>query len=177
MTKTSTLVLGGTGNLEITRDPAGSNIVELTSKDQIVNVAGIFNDKPSNAELTYENQSGPFVIGETVTGGTSGATGVITAFKGATVLILGSVVGAFEDAEVITGGTSTETADTIGASVASPTEGEWPYRYDTMTVVQFNLSDGSRLNIELQEVSNQATWNLGTQAALQTALAAINAWL
>ena len=100
MTKTSTLVLGATGNLEITRDPAGSNIVELTPKDQIVNVAGIFNEKPSNAELTYENQSGPFVIGETVTGGTSGATGVITAFKGATVLILGSVVGAFEDAEV-----------------------------------------------------------------------------
>ena len=177
MTKTSTLVLGATGNLEITRDPAGSNIVELTPKDQIVNVAGIFNEKPSNAELTYENQSGPFVIGETVTGGTSGATGVITAFKGATVLILGSVVGAFEDAEVITGGTSTETADTVGASVASPTEGEWTYSYPTMTVLQVNLEDGSRINLELQELSSPGAWNLGTKAALQAALAAINAWL
>jgi hypothetical protein len=177
MTKTSTLVLGGTGNLEITRDPAGSNIVELIAKDHIISVDGIFNEKPSHAEITYENQTGPFEIGETVTGGTSGATGVIFAFRGTTVLVLTSVVGTFVDGEVITGGTSTETADVVGDGAYAPSEGEWPYRYDTMTVLQINLADGSRFNIELQEVSNQATWNLGTQAALQTAMADINAWL
>lgn len=254
MTKTSTLVLGGTGNLEITRDPAGSNIVELTPKDQIVNVAGIFNEKPSNAELAYNTPSVAFAIGDTVLGVTSGATGVIVGFKGTTILLLENVVGEFDASEgliinegtsgagtaagpgsfaAITGATSgagtgisldvtavgvaytvitivdpgvgylvgdtitivgtdlggatplndlvvTLTGDTAVAttdSVNTLSEGEWPYRYDTMTVVQFNLSDGSRLNIELQEVSNQVTWNLGTQAALQTAMAAINAWL
>jgi len=177
MTKTTKIVLGATGQMELTREIAADNVVELIAKDQITHVSGIFNEKPSHAELTYENQSGPLEVGETVTGGTSGATGVIAGFKGTTVLLLTSVVGAFVDAEVITGGTSTETADTVGASVANPTEGEWPYRYPTMTVLQVNIADGSRLNIELQEVSNQVTWNLGTKAALQAAIAAINAWL
>ena len=177
MTKTTRIVLGGTGQMELTREVAADNIVELIAKDHIISVDGIFNEKPSHAEITYENQSGPLEVGETVTGGTSGATGVIFTFKGTTVLVLTSVVGTFVDGEVITGGTSTETADVVGNGTYAPSEGEWPYRYDAMTVLQVNLADGSRLNIELQEVSNQATWNLGTKAALQAAIAAINAWL
>lgn len=177
MSKTSTVVLGATGNLEITRDPIADNITELIPKDQITQVVGIFNEKPSTGEVTYENQSGPFEIGETITGGTSGATAVIQSFKGATVMILENVVGTFVDGEVITGGTSTETADVVGDSVSTSYPGEWNYRFDTMTVLQIEKSDNSRFNIELQEVSNQATWNLGTNAALQAAVAAINAWL
>ncbi len=56
-------------------------------------------------------------------------------------------------------------------------EGEWAYKYDTITSLQIDLSDGRSERIELQDVSNQATWNLGTQAALNQAVADINAAL
>jgi len=51
------------------------------------------------------------------------------------------------------------------------------YPYPRKTVLVINLVDGSNLKLELQSITNQATWNLGTQAALQTAAAAINALL
>lgn len=53
----------------------------------------------------------------------------------------------------------------------------WNYRFNTMTVLQLDLADGRRTSIELQEVSNKPTWNLGTQAALQTAITDIQAAL
>lgn len=177
MSKTSIIVLGGTGNLEITRNPAISNVAELIPKDQISGVFGEFNIEPSTGELVYESQSGPFQIGETITGGTSGATAIIQEFKGTTTMILSSLVGEFLDAEVITGGTSLATANTVGASTSTSYPGEWIYPYPTMTVLQIQITDGSRLNIELQDVSNQATWNGGDLADLQAAIAAINAWL
>lgn len=51
------------------------------------------------------------------------------------------------------------------------------YPYPTKTMLVINLFDGSNVKLELQSVSNQAAWNLGTLAALQTAAAAINALL
>ena len=44
------------------------------------------------------------------------------------------------------------------------------YKYDTVTKIRFDLADGSSFDIELQDVGNQATWNLGTKVALETAL-------
>lgn len=51
----------------------------------------------------------------------------------------------------------------------------WKYRFPTMTEICINLSNGEIIYVELQEVTNQPTWNLGTQAAQQTAVAAIQA--
>ncbi len=58
--------------------------------------------------------SGPFKHGETITGGTSGATGrvVIKTANGTTTLYYVPITGTFQNAETITGGTS-------GASAAS----------------------------------------------------------
>jgi len=53
---------------------------------------------------------GPFQVGETVTGGTSGATAVVRQVEAA-YLMVDSVTDIFEDAETITGGTSGATAD------------------------------------------------------------------
>lgn len=64
---------------------------------------------------------------------------------------------------------------TFNQKPLTATEGEWPYRYDTMTVLQIELTSGRYFTIELQEVSNQATWNLGTMAALQQAINDISA--
>lgn len=252
MAKTSTLTLGGTGNLEITRDPIADNVMELIPKDQIVQVAGVFQSKNSNINLVYsapsspltgtnvigvtsgetatigamtgtskvvlEGASGDFTIGETliidedVTGvgvaaapgtwnGVSGATsgvGVGATFNvtdvggtyetiaianpglgylpGDTVTILGTDLGGASPANDLV---ITITGETIVVDSYEPvlTDDYWQYPYETMTVLQIEKADGSRLNIELQDVSNQGTWNTGTLVALQTAIAAINAWL
>lgn len=60
---------------------------------------------------------------------------------------------------------------------APPEDGYWTYPYATITSIQVQMQDGSRLEIELQDVANQGTWNTGTLAALNAAIAAINAWL
>ena len=50
------------------------------------------------------------------------------------------------------------------------------YPYPTKTVLVMESSDGTKkLSIELQSVTNQPTWNLGTRAALNAAVAAIKA--
>ena len=54
---------------------------------------------------------------------------------------------------------------------------EWTYPYQTMTMLQLTLRGNRNVHFELQEISNQPTWNLGTQAALQTAIIAIQAFV
>jgi hypothetical protein len=63
------------------------------------------------------------------------------------------------------------------ASWSSDDQAKWPYRFPVMTIICLELVDGSRQELELQEVENQATWNLGTLAAQQQAIDDINAWL
>lgn len=58
--------------------------------------------------------SGPFELGETVTGGTSSATGVVVS-EDTNELRVGGVIGTFQDAEVLTGGSSGATATTDAA--------------------------------------------------------------
>lgn len=53
----------------------------------------------------------------------------------------------------------------------------WKYRFNTMTIVNVFMSDGSKLSIELQELTNQATWSGGTLADQQQAIDDINTWL
>lgn len=60
---------------------------------------------------------------------------------------------------------------------APPEDAFWIYPYATITSIQVQMQDGSRMAIELQDVANQATWNTGTLAALNQAIADINSWL
>ncbi len=97
------------------------NLSGVTVEDAAVTLQNIFTNSGlgvwSNSDtnkglgsLTYDNKSGTFQVGETVTGGTSGAVGKIIADSG-TVLTLGACAGRFHDDEQITGGTSGATAD------------------------------------------------------------------
>lgn len=61
---------------------------------------------------------GPFVVGETVTGGTSAATGVVVTVGVGYLQV--ATAGTFGAAEVITGGTSSATATTNAAPVFVP---------------------------------------------------------
>lgn len=64
--------------------------------------------------------NGPFQHGETITGGTSGATGrvVITTPNGSAAIMVVVVTGTFQSGEAITGGTSTASATTSSAPSA-----------------------------------------------------------
>lgn len=70
--------------------------------------------------LTYGTLAGgTFDEGETITGGTSGATAVVVTDNGTTAMSIKSIVGTFVVGETITGGTSAATAvlATIGAAI------------------------------------------------------------
>lgn len=96
---------------------------------------------------------------------------------GDTITILGTDLGGATPANdlviTITGDTAVATKDSESTSF----DGEWIYPYDTMTIIEILASGHRKFNIELQDVSNQPTWNTGTLAGLNAAISAINAWL
>lgn len=170
------IVLGATA-MEITPLPTGSNSTELIEKINIVGVLPVKRQvKPVNANAFISAVSGPFKLGETVTGGTSGATATLYRFDGTARFYLMDIVGSFVAGETLTGGTSAETATLDKIEPASFDE-EWSYRYKTITTICIAINDGSELLIELQDVANKVTWNTGTLAAQNQAVADINAWL
>lgn len=83
---------------------------------QFVTISGTEAYDLSNVKRIYHGAvtGGPFVVGETITGGTSLATGVIMSVSSTFVLYTASS-GTFQSSEVITGGTSLATATTLTA--------------------------------------------------------------
>lgn len=80
--------------------------------------ADLNNDTGWRTISTAADHSGPFTIGEVITGGTSGAKGILTAFVDDTSIdyyLVGKDLTDFQSGEVITGEDSTETATTNGA--------------------------------------------------------------
>ena len=61
-----------------------------------------------------------------------------------------------------------------GVFMASPAS---TYKFDTITKIRIDTTDGFGINFELQDVSNQLTWNTGTQAALDQAIIDLNDFL
>ena len=81
-------------------------------------------DSVSGVKLTG-TVSGAFTLGETVTGGTSGATGLLSyGPAGGTYIRVREVSGTFEEAETATGGTSLKTCSTITDVDSSEASGD-----------------------------------------------------
>jgi len=79
--------------------------------------------------------NGPYVVGETVTGGTSGATGIVTIVTG-TELTFSTTAGIptdFVNGEVMTGGTSTATSDNDQTGGVFETFNDKNIRFNTST--------------------------------------------
>ena len=87
---------------------------------------------------------GPFQHGETITGGTSNATGrvVIDTLTGTSPLLYVILTGTFQTAEVITGGTSTAHATSSGAPAAAGLE----YRLTSVEASMPSLTIGGYFN-------------------------------
>jgi len=66
--------------------------------------------------LVYNQPSAGFTVGETVTGGTSSATGVVVSDNALNRVRLKAISGTFQAAETITGGTSSSTANVVAVN-------------------------------------------------------------
>lgn len=90
----------------------------LQIRDSIMGVGGfvrITTGSTGYKIIAYTSPSATFSTGETVTGGTSGATGTVVNDTGS-YLILNNIVGTFQNAETLTGGTSGTTATESGTA-------------------------------------------------------------
>ena len=75
-----------------------------------------------STKLQYKDRSGNFTLNETITGGTSGATAVLSAIDDTSkVMTLTSVSGTFETDETLTGSSSSQTATSINVDLSTAT--------------------------------------------------------
>lgn len=185
---------GATGVIASFIGVSGFNLVDVVGqfeKDEPLTLNGSFSWSGTAAA------TGPFVgVSGTTSGSGTGATFNVSDASGSgtydtvivnaagsgyevgdTITILGTDLGGatpLNDLVItITGDTATATKDSEPTSF----DGEWIYPYPTMTIIEILATGDRKFNIELQDVSNQATWNQGTLASLNAAIAAINAWL
>ena len=86
--------------------------IEQVSLPLVTNIANY----PAGILTMTVGASGSFTVGETITGGTSGATASITSVTSSTVIAITIPSGTFVAAETITGGTSSATT-TVTAAV------------------------------------------------------------
>jgi hypothetical protein len=70
--------------------------------------------------LSYDNETSPFVVGEVITGGTSGATGTIVEILLGGGLVLSGNAGDFEDNETLTGSLGGAATASSASSNLSP---------------------------------------------------------
>ncbi len=99
-----------------------SDTTALTSPHKTDVVAG-YNDIKIwfvNGTITHGSVTGTFSAGETVTGGTSSATGTMLLESSGT-MTLGNVVGTFQSAETLTGSTSSATASSTSTLTSTHT--------------------------------------------------------
>jgi len=101
-----------------------------------------------NTMMAISAQSDAMTVGETVTGGTSGATAIVVS-DSATALIVDNVVGTFTVGETITGGTSAETATVAappthqrGFAIVQDETDTTTYVAGTDYLIDENLKDG-----------------------------------
>ena len=89
--------------------------LKTTWKSGMINRSDWTNVHMGSVEIDYDNLSGAFTVGEVVSGGTSLASGIITADNGSTLKIKEMSEGGggdgFDDGETLTGATSGATAD------------------------------------------------------------------
>lgn len=90
--------------------PNGTITLQIEPKTWGHFLRGIFGGITSGRYLPISSESAAFTVGETVTGGSSGATGVVVIDSNGEFLLISGGSGTFTAGETITGGTSASTA-------------------------------------------------------------------
>jgi len=138
------------------RTSSGStNVVILCLNAENAYVANNFITGANKKLRTNGLPSSPaFQLGETITGGTSGATAVVYDTAAEYLLIKDSAVGTFTNSETITGGTSGATATLFSAGAYVSTK-DYSRAFDTIT----NLYTGANADTELTTEYKNAITN------------------
>lgn len=113
---------------------------------------------------------GPFVHGETITGGTSGATGrvIFDTVNGAAVLRYIDIAGGpFQTLEVITGGTSSATATSSGAPAAAGFEYHPVKGSDSPSLSMASYEDGVKKTLRGCRGNMKLTHKIGEPAFIE----------
>lgn len=124
--------------------PKGSLKLNIEPKTFGHFINGCFGGVTSGRYLPITSESAAFTVGETVTGGTSSATGVVALDSNGEFLLLSSPSGTFVAGETITGGSSGSTAtvsnynSTVYGHVGTLPDSS----FDTYTL-QFNYADNA----------------------------------
>ena len=146
---------------EIITDPLGGS---ATSNGTIVytNTAAI---NPT-ISLYYTSLTVNFTVGETVTGGSSGATGVVVAQLSLTatsgILQLKSTVGTFTNAETVTGGVAGSATVTLGTNQTKTMLGFVPkceFLYILGTRLTAGNTDTSSYDVHLSGDNDPTQWD------------------
>ncbi len=95
-----------------TYDPDGLRWTDVGGAAATNNITFVAAAGDYSTTIAYNTLVGTFVVGETITGGTSGAVAVILSNNGSTIVAT-SISGTFVGSETITGTTSLATANTV----------------------------------------------------------------
>lgn len=90
--------------------PNGTITLQIEPKTWGHFLRGIFGGVSSGKYLPISSANGTFTVGETITGGSSGATATVVIDGGSEFLLLSGGSGTFTAGETVTGGTSGKTA-------------------------------------------------------------------
>ena len=136
--KTKTLVSNYQKN--ITSPGGGTNAFTSLDISDVYKVHAIYDSGSGGTDalpptLTVSSASGTFLAGETITGGTSGATGVVIDHSTATIVKFVVTAGTFAGTETITGGTNSYTATMVSLAAG-----------DTVITSRYILDTGQRDN-------------------------------
>jgi len=136
--KTKTLVSNYQKN--ITSPGGGVNAFTSLDISDVYKVHAIYDSGSGGTDalpptLTVSSASGTFLAGETITGGTSGATGVVIDHSTATIVKFVVTAGTFAGTETITGGTNSYTATMVSLAAG-----------DTVITDRYILDTGQRDN-------------------------------
>ena len=136
--KTKTLVSNYQKN--ITSPGGGVNAFTSLDISDVNTIHAIYDSGSGGTDalpptLTVSSASGTFLAGETITGGTSGATGVVIDHSTATIVKFVVTAGTFAGTETITGGTNSYTATMVSLAAG-----------DTVITSRYILDTGQRDN-------------------------------
>ena len=136
--KTKTLVSNYQKN--ITSPGGGVNAFTSLDISDVNTIHAIYDSGSGGTDalpptLTVSSASGTFLAGETITGGTSGATGVVIDHSTATIVKFVVTAGTFAGTETITGGTNSYTATMVSLAAG-----------DTVITDRYILDTGQRDN-------------------------------
>lgn len=124
--------------------PAGTIQVNVDPKTWGHFINGIYGGVTTGRYLPITGESASFTVGETVTGGTSSATGVVALDSNGEFLLLTSPSGTFTAGETITGGTSAATATvTTYSSLVYGHVGTLPDSSFITYTLQLNYTDSA----------------------------------